>query len=635
LIKACTKASSAKDAHPRFAYQLARLFFIDGIGGIALKEKAADLAIRSYADKGWPDAQAMQALDLLYFGSNRVGTTPERVEAIRAGLKSAAEAGHIQAMGVYAFALALPQSDLVDRRDVVESARFLSLVAQGAPETKPGDDGDYIAKQRYSAVLMRARLISNNPEFTQAEKLAAFETFKRLAAAGDIDAKLSYATSLEKGRSTKPDPVLARQLYAELATSSEDAKTRSVASIALASLSRMLISGKGGPADPVKARALIEDGLARKLPNGSELSTILASLMIDGKHFPREPRAALRLLEENLYGLEGQLLLVRLIEMSGYATSKADDLLSRLLAEAKGSGGKEAAMALGRLAAARVHPFATSAEIRSALAPYAKDDLDARLLLARLTMHNLGSTSFKVFVDPASPLDEPKILAVIEEGVKAGKPAALVTKALMLRDGALLPQDDRGASKALIAAAKSNDPEALTLLGKAYDDGLGVKRNNAEAAKAWRAAAKQNYLAAREAIASGATFNTEITLRESMIETIALYANGEGFRFGSSIIPSGTMLAGTFTSIRSLNADASELAAIFMEAMRYAPAALDDKLLVPLAKAQMDEVRVAIEKKLKAEGFYDGDVEGFFDPSVRDALRAYVKAKGPLPSLYE
>lgn len=563
-----------------------------------------------------------------------MGLTPAQLSAIRADLRSAALAGHVDAMLLYASAIAIPKSSLAEAQDPVEAARILAVLGTGAVDKRP-DSSDYVASKRFEAVLLRARLMTNNPAFSEADKLAAFETFKRLAEAGDNEAKLSFATSLEKGRSTDPDPVRARAIFTELAALPSERPTRYVANTAIASLARMMIEGRGGPADPVQARALLEKALAEKPLNAPELSTSLATLLMDGAQVAREPRKAMALLEQSLYGREALLLMARLLEASRFSTPKANDLLERLVAAAKGSDGREPAMALGRLAAAGIHPFATSTDVITVLAPFAKDDLDARLLLVRVTMRNLGSSSFKLFLDPSSPYDAGSIPAVIEEGIKAGKPAALVIRALMLREGDLVPQDDRAATKALIEAAKSNDPEALTLLGKAYDEGLGVKRDQKAAAAAWRAAARQNHLEAREAIASGAIFGGSIPIREALIETIGLYSNGEGFRFDSSMIPSSAKLAGVFSGGRMMGADVDQIADVLLDGLRYAPAGLDDERLVPLAKAQTDDVRVAIEKRLKAEGFYAGETDGFFDPPVRDAVRAYVKAKGPLLSPYE
>lgn len=635
LIKACTMASTAKNAHPRFTYQLARLYYLDGLFSKDVSSLAAYAAIRTFADKGWPDAQAMLAKTVVFRGPKRMGLTPAQLSAIRIGLRSAALAGHVDAMLLYAGAIAIPKSTLAEAHDPIEAARILALLGTGAPDKRP-NKSDYVASKRFEAVLLRARLVTNNPAFSEADKLSAFETFKRLAEGGDNEAKLSFATSLEKGRSTAADPVQARAIFTELAAQPNEGPTRFVAYTALASLARMMIEGRGGAADAVQARARLEKALAEKPLNATELSTILAGLLMDGAQVAREPRNAMALLEKNLYDPATLLLLARLLEESRFSTTKANDILERLVVAAKDSNGREPAMALGRLAAAGIHPFATSRDIITVLAPFAKDDLDARLLLVRVTMRNLGSSSFKLFLDPSSPYDVGSIPAVIEEGIKAGKPAALVIRALMLREGDLVPQDDRAATKALIEAAKSNDPEALTLLGKAYDEGLGVKRDQKAAAAAWRAAARQRYLPAREAIASGAIFGGSIPLREALIETIGLYSNGEGFRFdSSSLLPSSAKLAGVFSGGRMMGADVDQIADVLLDGLRYAPAGLDDERLVPLAKAQTDEVRVAIEKRLKAEGFYTGETDGFFDPPVRDAVRAYVKAKGPLLSPYE
>ena len=67
-----------------------------------------------------------------------------------------------------------------------------------------------------------------------------------------------------------------------------------------------------------------------------------------------------------------------------------------------------------------------------------------------------------------------------------------------------------------------------------------------------------------------------------------------------------------------------------MNAFVEAPAGLDDNNLVGLGKAFPDEIKVAIEKRLKRDGVYRGQPEGFWGPEVRKALGDWVDAQRPV-----
>ena len=72
-----------------------------------------------------------------------------------------------------------------------------------------------------------------------------------------------------------------------------------------------------------------------------------------------------------------------------------------------------------------------------------------------------------------------------------------------------------------------------------------------------------------------------------------------------------------------------------MDAFREAPAGLEEQTLVNIGKALPDEIRIAMEQRLKADGFYAGEPKGYFGPEARKALAAWVDAKGPLGDIAE
>src|SRR6185295_18011897 len=61
-----------------------------------------------------------------------------------------------------------------------------------------------------------------------------------------------------------------------------------------------------------------------------------------------------------------------------------------------------------------------------------------------------------------------------------------------------------------------------------------------------------------------------------------------------------------------------------------APAGIEEETLVKIGKALPDGIRIAVEQRLKDDGFYAGEPKGYFGPEPRQALAAWVDAKGPL-----
>jgi TPR repeat protein len=632
---ACSASAGAKDAHPRFRYQQARLEAFEGYLDTRSKSKPAGSlrVIEDYAGRSWPDARFM----LARLGSwAEPDAAPARLAVFKAALLDAADQGHIEALDDAAWHLARPGFGYFDpgEGDVVRAAGYFARLAEGAPPPPHTESKDWKAWVRYSAVINRAMLVAAEAAFGEDEKRAAFALFKAWAEAGDPRGKLEYAKSLELGRSTAKDPAAAIALYEELRTRTDEGEVGGVAGAAAVRLANMLMSGAAdGKADPARARLVLEEAVASGATVAGQTKVLLAALLSEGEYFAREPQKALELLEPDVYDTETCIMLARLIIRTEYSIKSAETFIKTLEHAAIKINRKDAAMALGLLAAKGGHPFDKAPEAIRALAHHAKDDLDTRLLLARITQVNLASSSFKPFLAPDSPLKEADILAAIAEGETAGKPDALLLKSMMLRKGWMMPQDDRTATKLLFKAAEMGNEEAMVLAADAYRDGPGVKKNPKEAVKLWRAAARKGNLAAREAIVSYFAFFKEISLAEGIGGTMALFANGEGFRFGDRVIPSGAKLAGAFVNGRILQSSLAEVAAAALNGFRHAPASLEEEPMLAIAKALPEEARAAIETALKAEGFYGGEPEGYFDPPVREALRAYVKAKGPLLSL--
>jgi hypothetical protein len=633
MFDACFAAASSSNAHPRFRYQLARLQAQYGVVDFDSKALIATALpiIEEYAAKGWPDAQYTAAEVGLI---SRLRDTPEGRQALARNLLAAADAGHLDALSWAAHHLMQRDSAFFKPNppDPLRAAKYLAVLAKDAPPPPLKGDTTWQDRARYDAKLRRARIVANIEGFSGDEQHAAFETFKAYSDAGDVNGKLSYATSLERGRATDKNLPLAMKLYEELSQLPAP-YDQYVAADAAASLAALLLTDAAGTPDPARARSILEASASQSQYISPSVIAVLAPMLTDGKNFVREPRRAFEMLEKGMFHDPVNILLAELLLQTDYKTKEDARLIANLSRLALNENNKQAAMALGRLAAAEKYPYKDAPESLKALVPFAAKDMDARLLLARLTLRNLSSTTFKVFIATESPMSEKDILAALKDGEAQNHPEALVIKALMLRRGLVFPQDDRGATKLLIKAAELGNVEAMVLAAEAYREGLGVKRDDQKAVTLWRAAAKAGSLAGREALVWNFSFLKEIGMEEQVGIVMSLFANGEGFRFGERLGPAHLKLAGVFTNGRMLQSQPSSIAKALLSGFRHVPAALEDEIMIAIIKSQTDEVRIAVEAELKREGFYKGEPEGFFDPEVRDALRAYVKAKGPLVSV--
>jgi hypothetical protein len=124
-----------------------------------------------------------------------------------------------------------------------------------------------------------------------------------------------------------------------------------------------------------------------------------------------------------------------------------------------------------------------------------------------------------------------------------------------------------------------------------------------------------------------------MTLDEGVTTPLVLYINSNDTT--QNFIGDDTMasvrIGGIFTfGSRAMEAGTPAVADAVMKAFRVAPAGLKDSTLITIGKALPDEVKAAIATRLKTEGFYAGQPTSYFGPEVRQALAAWVDAKGPL-----
>ncbi|MBN8998101.1 MAG: sel1 repeat family protein, partial [Rhizobiales bacterium] len=399
-------------------------------------------------------------------------------------------------------------------------------------------------------------------------------------------------------------------------------------------LAEMLANGAVGAADPKRALALLRDERARY---GFRVPQTLAQLLLDNRFVGPDPHQAARLLAGS-GDIDAAIAAVPLLVDYGTALRDPARFLKRLR-DAAAAGEPGAAMALARLRVAPGSPLADITEGRRWLRTLAEaGDPDAAFLLAATQFANLDTQSSQPYRrDDDGPSDD-AIRKLIDDGIAAKRADAFLLRAKLLRRGVLYPQDDRAATLDLTNAANLGSLEAMLLLGEAYDDGLGTPEDPRERLRAWREAAKHGSFEARRRIATAFSFDTFdklITLREGVSERIALL-NLDAGRGGPGM-PAGiaaTMgVAGLSSGGRAADAGVPALAGAVLDGYRIAPSGLDEAVLVPTLKAFPAEIRLAMEAALHRDGFLKRSPDGYFGPDARDALRAFVDARGPLPSL--
>jgi TPR repeat protein len=591
---------------------------------IALKRTGVEWLVpqvRRLAEAGSAEGRF---LNYVMHGLGQAENSPEpavsKAEAVKS-LLAAAESGHLDALRTLFWQY---QGGYLFRRDVKRvvqiGRRIESAPPQGISATKYENYVRSIMPSQIAIWTLRGE------EFGPRDQRIAFQTVEADSNAGTNDSlssAVAYIRALRLGLGTRRDAVRARQLL-------EKRAPRYYYFLPL--YADMLARGEGGPADAKRALALLRntDG---KYTEG--VSTVLAGLLLDGKVVGAQPQEAAQVLARSWY-MDDHLRLGRLL-IGYHPEIENADRVKISLANAAELGEPGAAKTFAELKLSNNPQFADIDGGRALLKRLANEgDREALWLYALTHYTNLDSTSSQSVPRTRWPTDG-ELMRLIEEGMARKEAPAFLLRAKLTRKGVVYPQDDEAATKLLIRAADLGNVEAMVLLGEAYADGLGTPRNSREKLRAWRKAARLGSLAAKQDLANAFTFDTFdklMTLDEGLTSALVLFINGV------DRLPSGTYSGNSYADIRigrffsvgsrAMDAGNDAVADAVMKAFRLAPAGLDEKMLVDMGKAFPDEVRKSIERKLKDEGYYPGEPNGYFGPEVRAALAAWVEATGPV-----
>jgi TPR repeat protein len=544
-----------------------------------------------------------------------------RQEALR-HLQIAAEQGHLQALSDLLWQY---RSGTFRRRDSHEAVRIARRIESAPPQGKT--ETEHEARMRADMALVIATITLDDDSFPKPEQRIAFDVVDKdyTSATDNPDSVLAYIKALRFGRGTAKDQMKARQMLEARLDKFRDENAKPM-------LADMLAKGEGGPADPKRGLSMLRDenvGTLRGAP------AILAGLLLDGKAVGRQPREAIRVLAKS-WELADQILLAGLL--MDYKTSLDDPkrLVKQLFAAAEVSE-PGAAVTLAKLKLSSTSEFNDVDGARALLKPLVDaGDREALWLYASSQYTNLDSSSSQSDLR-AGGLSEDDLKRLIDEGMAKKELQAFLLRAVLLRKGVLYPQDDQAATSMLISAADLGNVEAMVLLGHAYDEGLGIPGNPRERLRVWREAAKRGSIAAQQNLANSFPFDRpdrQMTLEEGVTSALVLFINGV------DRLPYGVFTGKSDTDIRigrifrpgsrAMEDGVPAVTDAVMDAFRAAPAGLEERMLVEMGKAFPDEIRIAIERKLKDDGFYSGQPEGYFGPEVRKALAAWVDAKGPV-----
>jgi len=575
--------------------------------------------IKLLADGGSPEANYLlyEFYSVHRHDGADAGPPPVTRDVALDALQKAGKAGHLTALMMLLQQYSRGPQLRRDAHKLVETAQHIIDAPVQGPSPSEWD-----SQFRKAMPLLIAQTTLENDGFTGEEQQKAFQAVdadSKAGTSGPEPSVLAYIKALRLGRGTQQDAAKARQLLEARVANDQ---------YAVPMLANMLAKGEGGPTDGKRAIAMLR-GATR---NVADAGPMLAGLLMDGKFVGRQPREAIQLLNGSR-DLDASIRLANLLPGYGFQVDNPDQLVERL-SDAAEAGEPGAALALARLQLSDDQQFRNEDVARAMLKPLADaGDRDALWLYAATQYANLDSTSYR----PSrrdDGLSDDQLKALIGEGETKKEQQAFLLQAKLLRKGVVYPQDDQKATAMLINAANLGSVEAMVLLGDAYDDGLGIDKNPRERLHAWREAARLGSLKAKDKIASAFPFDSFdhlMTLREGITDRIALYNDGIG-RMGLGVFggdAASIELSGLFSGPAS-SAGTAAIAAAVMDAFREAPAGLDDENLVGLGKALPEGIRAAIETTLKSEGFYAGEPKGYFGPDARQALAAWVDAKGPL-----
>lgn len=203
-----------------------------------------------------------------------------------------------------------------------------------------------------------------------------------------------------------------------------------------------------------------------------------------------------------------------------------------------------------------------------------------------------------------------------------GNRAGITRLAAMYRDGRGVTRDSAKAFALYSKAAESGDEVAMYNLGRMYRDGTGVSKNVKESLNWFRKAAEAGHAPAMTSF--GLAHHLGKGVKKDYAKAALWYEKAAD---GGEATAKNN-LAILYDRAQGVPRDRAKAARLILEAY-LAGSAYAEKNLEKQSGVLSSEVRRAVQKRLKAEGFYSGPIDGDIGSGTIKALRAFAQNSAP------
>ncbi|MBC7831314.1 MAG: SEL1-like repeat protein [Hyphomicrobium sp.] len=256
--------------------------------------------------------------------------------------------------------------------------------------------------------------------------------------------------------------------------------------------------------------------------------------------------------------------------------------------------------------------------------------------------------------------DEAEAARWYRKGADAGSPDAMAALALAQFNGTGVAKDEVAATALLRKAADAGNAFAMTMLGAAYADGRGIPKDEVEAVRWYRRAADAGD---NEGIYRlGWAFNNARGVPKDDVQAMNNFRRAADNGLAAGMVAVGDLHAGGFGTPKDdaeatrwyrKAADAGDTGAMYTMAIRseFGLGATKDSeaaaqwaiasvkggfeyartQLIAEAGKWSDDFRRALQRKLKEEGHYAGDIDGRMGGGVKEALDRLAKSQTVSP----
>ncbi|MDN5788026.1 caspase family protein [Pseudorhodobacter sp.] len=167
----------------------------------------------------------------------------------------------------------------------------------------------------------------------------------------------------------------------------------------------------------------------------------------------------------------------------------------------------------------------------------------------------------------------------------------------------------------LSRAAKAGSPEAEFELAKLYERGLGVPQNYPEALRLYQAAADQNFADAINDLGF-LYYQGELGLKQDPATALKLFERAADLRHPQALFNFSALIDDGLIKGKGPKDAAKYLYAALRSGAKDVLDLLEDR-----PNMFSVETRRELQKKLAAEGFYSGEIDGNFGPGTQKAAR--------------